>query len=188
MLVCINDHPRKGENWNDWKNVARKKKVTVTLWFCNTEVTLSKMFWRDVESTFFPFTHFRNWTRVDEKTRTLWKHEAWTSVGTALSSSHERSRMFHYWMKTRKGSLYFLSWNELWKYFVPFQRFDNSFLRIFSVLISLPVYIMNDSWLELVRVTAVKLQLSFCSQGCCSINSRVYWRHCQLKCHRRLSV
>lgn len=55
MLVCINDHPRKGENWNDWKNAARKKKVTVTLWFSNTVVTLNKVFWRDVESIFFTF-------------------------------------------------------------------------------------------------------------------------------------
>ena len=45
--------------------------------------------------------------------------------------------------RERKLVLSFM--NELWKYFVPFQCFDNSFLRIFSVLISLPVYIMNDS-------------------------------------------
>lgn len=139
--------------------------------------------------------HHRHWTKVNDNwnwrercgntrrervlAQLFWIPQTFTDVN------------FHYWMKTieaRKGIIYFLSWNELWKYFVPFQCFVNSFLKNITVLISLPVYIMNDSWPELVRVTAVKFQLSFCSQGCCSINSRVYWRHCQLKCHRRLSV
>lgn len=111
------------------------------------------------------------------------KHQAWTNVGIALSSSLKCSWMFHYRNKERNYALSFMKW--ILEKFFPFQCFDNRFSMNISVLISLLVYIMNDSWLELAGVSAMKFQLSYCSQGHCSINSRVYWRHCKVKCHHK---
>jgi len=56
----------------------------------------------------------------------------------------------------------------------PFHCFDNSFVKNIGVLISFFVYFLKDSRLELVGVSAMKYQLSYCSEGHCSVNSRVY--------------
>ena len=81
--------------------------------------------------------NFRNWTRVgvweneNAKVQTLFHarclHSSSTrGVCTALSSSQTFMNV-HYSVKTRKGSLYFLSGNKFWKYF----PFHSVFIMVF---------------------------------------------------------